>query len=58
MESDLYIDHMPFSQKHQSQLFQMIFQKFLRVAAIYGANASGKSNLYLAMYFFQRIIIN
>lgn len=32
-------------------------EKFLRVAAIYGANASGKSNLNLAMSFFQRIII-
>lgn len=32
-------------------------EKFLRVAAIYGANASGKSNLYQAMTFFQRIII-
>ena len=32
-------------------------EKFLRVAAIYGANASGKSNLYLEMYFFQRIIM-
>lgn len=31
-------------------------EKFLRVAAIYGANASGKSNLYLAMKYFQRII--
>lgn len=31
-------------------------EKFLKVAAIYGANASGKSNLYLAMTFFQRII--
>ena len=31
-------------------------EKFLRVAAIYGANASGKSNLYLAMSYFQRII--
>lgn len=31
-------------------------EKFLRVAAIYGANASGKSNLYLAMNYFQRII--
>ncbi|MBP3489017.1 MAG: ATP-binding protein [Roseburia sp.] len=31
--------------------------KFLRVAAIYGANASGKSNLYLAMRAFQRIIV-
>lgn len=31
-------------------------EKFLRVAAIYGANASGKSNLYMAMAFFQRIV--
>ena len=32
-------------------------EKFLRVAAIYGANASGKSNLYAALNFFQRIIM-
>lgn len=32
-------------------------ERFLRVAAIYGANASGKSNLYMAMRYFQRIII-
>lgn len=32
-------------------------EKFLKVAAIYGANASGKSNLYLAMMYFQRIIL-
>lgn len=31
-------------------------EKLLRVAAIYGANASGKSNLYLAMSYFQNII--
>ena len=31
-------------------------EKALRVAAIYGANASGKSNLYFAMSFFQKII--
>lgn len=31
-------------------------EKFIRVAAIYGANASGKSNLYLAMMYFQDII--
>ncbi len=31
-------------------------EKFLRVAAIYGANASGKSNLYCAMGYFQSII--
>ncbi len=31
-------------------------EKFLRVAAIYGANASGKSNFVIAMKIFQRII--
>lgn len=32
-------------------------EKYLRVAAIYGANASGKSNLHLAMTYFQQIIV-
>lgn len=32
-------------------------EKFLKVAAIYGANASGKSNLNIAMKYFQNIII-
>lgn len=32
-------------------------EKFLRVAAIYGANASGKSNLYLGMRMFQAIVM-
>lgn len=32
-------------------------EKFLKVAAIYGANASGKSNLYAAMRYFQRIVL-
>lgn len=31
-------------------------EKYLRVAAIYGANASGKSNLYIGMTYFQKII--
>ena len=31
-------------------------EKFLKVAAIYGANASGKSNLHMAMCYFQYII--
>lgn len=31
-------------------------EKYIRVAAIYGANASGKSNLYLAMTYFQHIV--
>lgn len=44
--------------EHDSNLIDIgAKEKFLRVAAIYGANASGKSNLYLAMTYFQRIII-
>lgn len=43
--------------EHQNNLIDNgIKDKFLRVAAIYGANASGKSNLYFAMRFFQKII--
>lgn len=32
-------------------------EKFVKVAAIYGANASGKSNLNIAMHYFQRIVV-
>jgi len=43
--------------EHASNLIDIgIKEKFLKVAAIYGANASGKSNLTLAMEFFQKII--
>lgn len=43
--------------EHESNLIDNgTKERFLHVAAIYGANASGKSNLYLAMYYFQRII--
>lgn len=44
--------------EHEDNLISNVTkEKFIRVAAIYGANASGKSNLYLAMYLFQRIIV-
>lgn len=33
-------------------------EKLLRVAAIYGANASGKSNLYLGIRMFQDIVVS
>ncbi len=43
--------------EHECNLIDKgIKEKFLRVAAIYGANASGKSNLHLAMNHFQNII--
>ena len=44
--------------EHESNLIDIdIKERFLRVAAIYGANASGKSNFVYAMKFFQRIIV-
>lgn len=43
--------------EHECNLIQNgTKEKFLRVAAIYGANASGKSNLCAAMMCFQRIV--
>ncbi len=45
--------------EHQCNLIDIgIKEKFLKVTAIYGANASGKSNLHLAMFYFQSIIAN
>lgn len=45
--------------EHQCNLIDIgLREKFLRVAAIYGANASGKSNLHLAMGYFQEIVAN
>lgn len=44
--------------EHESNIIDIgLKDKFLRVAAIYGANASGKSNLHMAMYYFQNIIV-
>lgn len=42
--------------EHECNVIMGEREKFLRVAAIYGANASGKSNLHLAMMYFQRIV--
>ena len=44
--------------EHESNLIENgMKERFLKVAAVYGANASGKSNLYKAMACFQQIII-
>lgn len=43
--------------EHQYNLINGNHEKFIRVAAIYGANASGKSNLYIAIRYFQKIIM-
>lgn len=43
--------------EHASNLIDIgVKEKFLKVAAIYGANASGKSNLCKAMRYFQEIV--
>ncbi len=43
--------------EHESNLIDIgIKERFLKAAAIYGANASGKSNLYWAMSYFQSIL--
>lgn len=43
--------------EHKCNLIDIgLKEKYLKVAAIYGANASGKSNLYLAFDYFQEII--
>lgn len=44
--------------EHQYNLINGAKENFLRVAAIYGANASGKSNLYYGMKMFQSIVTN
>lgn len=45
--------------EHPSNLIEMnTDDNYLKVAAIYGANASGKSNLVFAMRLFQRIVID
>lgn len=44
--------------EHMSNLIDIGYKdNFLKVGAIYGANASGKSNLYHAMRFFQEIVM-
>lgn len=44
--------------EHKSNLIDIgTKEKYLKVASIYGANASGKSNLVFAMHYFQNIII-
>ena len=57
-ETILDITAIPAYKEHECNLIDYgRKEKFLRVAAIYGANASGKSNLYLAMMYFKRIIM-
>ena len=57
-EVTLDMTSIPSYKEHIYNLIDGKKEKFLRVAAIYGANASGKSNLYYGMQMFQNIIIN
>lgn len=43
--------------EHEYNLIDEGNEKFLKVLSIYGANASGKSNIHAAMGFFRNIII-
>lgn len=48
----------PAYKEHEYNLINGTKDKILKVAAIYGANASGKTNLYYGMHMFQNIVIN
>jgi AAA15 family ATPase/GTPase len=48
----------PAYKEHQYNLIKGTKENFLRVAAIYGANASGKSNLYFGLKRFQNIVVS
>ncbi|SFP39051.1 ATPase/GTPase, AAA15 family [Butyrivibrio proteoclasticus] len=56
-EITLDMTSIPAYKEHQYNLIQGTKEKFLRVAAIYGANASGKSNLYYGIQMFQNIVM-
>lgn len=57
-ETILDMTAIPAYKEHSYNLIQgPANEKFLRVAAIYGANASGKSNLYVGMHMFQSIVM-
>lgn len=43
--------------EHSYNLIDINNDKYLKVATIYGANASGKSNIYNALAFFQKLVM-
>ena len=57
-EITLDLTSIPAYKEHLYNLIKGTKESFLRVAAIYGANASGKSNLYYGMQMFQSIVIS
>jgi len=57
-ETVLDMTAIPAYKEHEYNLIDLdMKEKYLKVASIYGANASGKSNLFLAFSCFQKIII-
>ena len=56
-ETILDMTAIPAYKEHEYNLIKHKDENFLKVAAIYGANASGKSNLHQAWTLFQRIIV-
>lgn len=56
-ETILDMAAIPAYKEHEYNLINHGDESFLKVAAIYGANASGKSNLHQAWNFFQSIIV-
>lgn len=57
-EATLDMSAIPAYKDHEYNLLRLDDEnQFLKVAAIYGANASGKSNIFTAMNTFKRIII-
>ncbi len=44
--------------QHKYNLINGVNDNFVRFAAIYGANASGKSNLYFGLLFFSSVVVS
>lgn len=56
-QATLDMSAIDFYKEHPSNLFFQGKNQILKVAAIYGANASGKSNIFAAFSTFQKIVI-
>ena len=57
-ETVLDLSSIPAYKQHKYNLIHGVQEDYVRFAAIYGANASGKSNLYYGMLMFRDIVIN
>ena len=57
-ETILDLTSIPAYKEHPYNLIIGTNDRFVRTAAIYGANASGKSNLYNGIQLFQKIVVN